>query len=383
MRDLSDGIDSQFLCPFHYYGIGDIQVNYQEIPWRNHKFDPEALINQLATQARARHVLSKWRERHQSRTLAFCVSRRHADFMADYFNRHEVSAVSVHSESNVRRNEALAQLTNGEVSVVFSVDLFNEGVDLPAIDTVMMLRPTESKILFQQQLGRGLRFSPLTDKTHLVIIDFIGNHISFFKKAEALFEVASNNSARREFIEQVEAGDLLLPDGCFVNYDVKAIDFYRELIRTRIDSQLEIYRGLKESLDRRPTLSEFYMGGGAVTTVRNAHDQWLAFVMSEGDLNKEELEMFDRYKDFFREVEVTPMTKSFKMILLQAFLELDGFSQKINLSNLARTSFEVLQRKRQLLPEVPVQFQEHPLFPRLWRRPCRILYCRLLFRGKG
>ena len=103
-----------------------------------------------------------------------------------------------------------------------------------------------------------------------------------------LFEVASNNSARREFIEQVEAGNLLLPDGCFVNYDVTAIDFLRELISTRIDSQLEIYRGLKESLDRRPSLSEFYMGGGAVTTVRNAHDQWLAFVMSEGDLNKQE-----------------------------------------------------------------------------------------------
>ena len=356
-RDLADGIDSELLCPFHYYGIGDDQVNYQEIPWRNYKFDPEALVNQLATQARARHVLTKWRELHQSRTLAFCVSRRHADFMADYFNRHDVPAVSVHSESEVRRNEALAQLTSGEVSVVFSVDLFNEGIDLPAIDTVMMLRPTESKILFQQQLGRGLRFSPQTDKTHLVIIDFIGNHISFFKKAEALFEVASNNSARREFIEQVEAGNLLLPDGCFVNYDVKAIDFLREVISTRIDSQLEIYRGLKDSLDRRPTLSEFYMGGGAITTIRNAHEQWLAFVMSEGDLNKEEHEVFGRYKDFFREVEVTPMTKSFKMVLLQAFLEFNGFSRNINLSVLAKSSFEVLQRKRQLLPEVPEQFQ--------------------------
>lgn len=249
-RDLADGIESNLLCPFHYYGIGDEQVNYQEIPWRNYKFDHDALVNQLATNARARHVLNKWRDLHQSRTLAFCISKKHADFMSEYFNRHDVSAVSVHSESEVRRNEALEKLTKGELSVIFSVDLFNEGVDVPSIDTVMMLRPTESKILFQQQLGRGLRNSTDTEKTHLVIIDFIGNHISFFKKAEALFQISSNNNARRGFIDQIEDSTLLLPKGCFVNYDVTAIDFMRALISTRIDTQLEIYRGLKDSLDQ-------------------------------------------------------------------------------------------------------------------------------------
>ena len=145
-QGLTDGIDKGLLSPFHYYGIGDESVNYQEIPWRNNRFDPEALVNQLATQARARHVLAKWRELHQSRTLAFCVSRRHADFMADYFNYNNVPAVSVHSQSAVRRNEALDRLSEGDIAAVFSVDLFNEGVDVPSIDTVMMLRPTESKI---------------------------------------------------------------------------------------------------------------------------------------------------------------------------------------------------------------------------------------------
>jgi superfamily II DNA or RNA helicase/SOS-response transcriptional repressor LexA len=359
-RDLVDGINTKILCPFHYYGIGDKHVDYQEVPWRNHKFDHDALVNQLATQARARHILGKWRELHQSRTLAFCVSRKHADFMADYFNRHKVSAVSVHSESDVRRNDALEQLTRGEVSVVFSVDLFNEGVDVPAIDTVLLLRPTESKILFQQQLGRGLRFSPETDKSHVVIIDFIGNHISFFRKPEALFQILAHNDARRDFIDQIESGDLMLPKGCFVNYDIEAIDFMRALISTRIDTQLEIYRGLKESLDRRPTLSEFYMGGGAVTTIRNEHAQWFALILSEGDLEPIEQEVFGLYKDFFREVEVTQMTKSFKMILLQAFLDLDGLAKKIELSELAVASFDVLQRKRQLITEVPEQFQNTP-----------------------
>lgn len=360
-QGLPDGIDKQLLCPFHYYGIADEHVNYQEIPWRNNRFDPEALVNQLATQARARHALTKWRELHQSRTLAFCVSLRHSDFMAEYFTRHDVPAVSVHSESAVRRNEALEQLTKGQISVIFSVDLFNEGVDVPAIDTVMMLRPTESKILFQQQLGRGLRFSPDTDKTHLVVIDFIGNHISFFKKAEALFQLASNNSARREFIDQVVEENLMLPKGCFVNYDLKAIDFLRALVSTRIDAQLEVYRGLHDSLDRRPTLSEFYMAGGAVTTVRTEHDQWLGLVVSEGDLDSTEQEVFNRYQDFLREVEVTQMTKSFKMILLQAFIELDGFSKRLKLTDLANTSFDILRRKRRLIPDLPEQYRDMEL----------------------
>lgn len=356
-RDLVDGIESDLLCPFHYYGIGDEQVNYQEIPWRSHKFDHEVLVNQLATHARARHVLSKWRDLQQSRTLAFCASKRHADFMSDYFNRHDISAVSVHSESDVRRNEALDKLTDGKISVIFSVDLFNEGVDLPSIDTVMMLRPTESKILFQQQLGRGLRLSPETDKKQLVIIDFIGNHISFFKKAEALFKIGSNNNARRGFIEKISDDSLELPDGCFVNYDLTAIDFMRELVSTRIDAQLEIYRGLKDSLDRRPTLSEYFMGGGAVTTVRNEHDQWLGLVYSESDLPEEEQTVFEKYSNFFKEIEVTQMTKSFKMILLQAFLELDGFSNGVDVRELAKVSFNVLQRKRKLIVDLPDELQ--------------------------
>lgn len=355
-RDLFDGVNNKLLSPFHYHGIADEQVNYKELPWRNGKFDPEALVNQLATQARARHVFSKWNELKQKRTLAFCVSRHHADFMTDYFNNKGIKSVSVHSESKVRRNEALKQLSENKIDVLFSVDLFNEGVDIPSVDTILMLRPTESKILFLQQLGRGLRLSSETGKSYLVVVDFIGNHISFFKKPEALFNIEPNNASRREFIKQVEDGDLLLPDECFVNYDVKSIDFMRELIHTRIDSQIEIYRGLKESLNRRPSLSEFFMGGGSVSTIRNEHEQWLNLVLVEGDLSELEEDVFSEYNFLFKEIEVTQMTKSFKIILLEAFLELDGFIKGINLRDLAERSFEILQRRRQLLGDLPESF---------------------------
>lgn len=171
---LFDGIGQELLAPFHYYGIWDEEVDYREIPWRNGKFDPEQLSNKLATLARARHALKEWRERAQRRTIAFCVSIRHADFMAEQFRRAGVEAAAVYSGSALGRAEALTRLREAQLQVIFSVDLFNEGVDLPSVDTVMMLRPTESKILFLQQLGRGLRRSD--SKSHLVVLDFIGNH---------------------------------------------------------------------------------------------------------------------------------------------------------------------------------------------------------------
>lgn len=148
--NLFAGIEAKLLSPFHYFGILDESVDYTEIPWRNGRFDPETLSIKLATSARARHVLKEWTERAQQRTLAFCVSTRHADFMAAQFNQAGIASAAVYAGSSLGRAEALDGLKGGKWRVIFSVDLFNEGVDLPEIDTVMMLRPTEAKILFLQ-----------------------------------------------------------------------------------------------------------------------------------------------------------------------------------------------------------------------------------------
>ncbi|MGM0418973.1 MAG: DEAD/DEAH box helicase family protein, partial [Thermodesulfobacteriota bacterium] len=181
-----EGINRNFLVPFHYYGIYDKYVDYQEIPWRNGKFDPHALDNAFATKKRAIHIFENWNKYKQSCSLGFCVSTKHADFMADFFISKGAKAAAVHSSSKLKRNEALTKLQNNEIDILFTVDLFNEGVDVPVIDTILMLRPTESKILFLQQLGRGLRKSDSTGKKHLVIVDFIGNHKSFLNKPSAI-----------------------------------------------------------------------------------------------------------------------------------------------------------------------------------------------------
>ncbi len=353
-KDLYDGIWANLLCPFHYFGVADT-VNYQEISWRNGKFDENQLVNQLATVARAQHNLKQWKKYQQVRTLAFCVSIKHADFMAKYFNRHGIKAVSVHSNSSIPRNEALSLLKIGEIQIIFSVDLFNEGVDLPVIDTVLMLRPTESKIIFLQQLGRGLRTSP--DKEKLVVLDFIGNHVSFFRKPEALFRIGITNKERKDFIEHLKNKTLELPPGCFVNYDLKSIDFMQELVGTRVDQQLAIYRGLKESYGRRPSLAEFYRAGGGVDTVRKEHGSWLTFVDDEKDLSNEERQCLLDFREFFSELETTHLTKSFKLVLLEALLEMEGFDLPPNTKELALKCFEILQRRRVLLVDLPTEYK--------------------------
>lgn len=354
---LFDGIESEILCPFKYQGIADI-VDYTEISWRNGKFDPEQLENKLATISRANHNLKHWKIHSLSRTLAFCVSTKHADFMANYFSKHGISAVSVHSKSKIPRNVALSELRAGNIEIIFSVDLFNEGVDLPSIDTVMMLRPTDSKIVFLQQLGRGLRKSTNTQKEYLVILDFIGNHISFFRKVDALIKFGVTNESRKKFISDVKAERLTLPKGCFVNIELSAINILQQLILTNINKQVDIYIGLRESFGRRPTLSEFYHAGGAVDTIRKEHGSWFVFVERQQDLVKEEVNILRAFNSFLSEVEITALTKSFKLVLLEAFLELDGLHQPVELKTLALRSLEVLKRHRPLLQDLPDNFYQ-------------------------
>lgn len=355
-RDLFDGIEGGILCPFHYYGIADKSVNYQAIPWRSGRFDPTQLSNKLATKARAEHVINEWRKQKQKRTLAFCVSQKHSDFMADYFKKKGISAVSVHSDSDTRRNEALSYLRKGQIDIIFSVDLFNEGIDLKAIDTVLMLRPTESKILFLQQLGRGLR--TCDNKDHLVVQDFIGNHKSFFRKPEALFGIGVTNKERKDFLKKVKSGRLNLPDGCFINVDLEAINFMEEFVKNRIDSQVELYQDLQESHGSRPSIAEFYQAGGKIQTVRQEYGQWFSMVESQNDLNQDEINCLSSNFDFFAEIEKTPMTKSYKMILLKAMLELDGFLKPTTTEIIARKSFEIIKRHRPLQYDLPEEFKD-------------------------
>ncbi|AZG73206.1 DEAD/DEAH box helicase family protein [Shewanella livingstonensis] len=336
-RNIIDGIESGILVPFHYQGINDTTVDYQELPWRNGKFDPKALENQFATEKRAKHVFSHWQTHKQQRTLAFCVSKAHADFMARWFSARGIKAVSVHSDSEVRRGEALSWLALGKIEVIFSVDLFNEGTDLPSIDTILILRPTESKILFLQQLGRGLRTSPETNKTFVSVIDFIGNHISFLNRPMALLQI--NNA--EETLTQLKAPKIH-PD-CVINIDPELINFWQQL-KLDYTKAYQQYQLLNDDLGHRPTATEFYHSGFNWSKLTKQHDSWFDLVISQQDDNPQ-LQALTPYLAFLsRGVEKATMSKCFKAILLEAFIELNGLNHPPTIEAVCSKSWQVFKR---------------------------------------
>jgi superfamily II DNA or RNA helicase len=231
-----DAIDQQYLVPFSYYGVHD-GTDLSEVPWRRGKgYDPTALENVLtADNAWARRVIEEFRRKTgdplNTKTLGFCVSIGHARFMADQFRAAGIPAVAVWGDSSHdERNGALRDLAAGRVNVVFSVDLFNEGVDVPTADTLLLLRPTESPTLFLQQLGRGLRRAK--NKALCTVLDFIANHrreFRFDRRLRALL-----GGTRRQVEQQVERGFPFLPSGCHMELDRVARDVVLRSIKQAI-----------------------------------------------------------------------------------------------------------------------------------------------------
>lgn len=255
-------IERQYLVPFDYYGVHD-GTDLSTLSWTRGAYATGELEAQyLRNTRRANLVLSQfceiygdWRE---ARCLGFCVSIAHAQFMADLFNAAGVPAAAITSDSRPEeRAGATARLRNREVNVLFTVDLFNEGVDIPEIDCVLFLRPTESSTVFLQQLGRGLRLD--TGKTYCRVLDFIGNQrreFRFDQRFTALF-----GGTRQQTIRELETGITRLPGNCYFRLDKEA----RRIILDNLKTQLQASRArmvaelrlLAGQLQRRPSLAEY------------------------------------------------------------------------------------------------------------------------------
>jgi superfamily II DNA or RNA helicase/HKD family nuclease len=232
---LPDAINRKLLCPFQYFGVTD-QVDYSGLRWQRGGYAVEDLDNILTgNDVRARLVIEKVREIlldvAQARGLGFCVSIRHAEYMARVFNESGIRAValSANSPHDVRR-QVQQQLVAREVNFIFVVDLYNEGVDIPEVDTLLLLRPSESLTIFLQQLGRGLRLHK--EKDCLTILDFIGQaHVSY--NFESRFRALLSDPARR-VDDEIENGFSHLPAGCVLQLERIARDYVLENIRQAV-----------------------------------------------------------------------------------------------------------------------------------------------------
>ena len=261
------------------------------------------------------------------RSLGFCCSREHAEEMAKDFSMRGIRAAAVYSgeqgEYALERSSAIQQLNEGKIRVIFSVDMFNEGVDIASLDMVMFLRPTESPVVFLQQLGRGLR--TFRGKQYLTVLDFIGN---YEKAGRVRFYLAGQTSSAGRTTYMPAADEY--PDDCLVDFDMRLIDLFEKMERKhqRIQDLLrdEYYR-VKDLLEHRPTRLELftYMDADLYQMVIkraniNPFKRYLEYLHGLNELTPDETAIYQSIgREFIGLIETTNMSRVYKMPVLMAF----------------------------------------------------------------
>ncbi len=362
--DLGRGIAAGHLCPFHYHGVPDL-VDYENIPWRSHRFDEQQLSEAVETTQRAQNALEQWHKHAGpgSRTIGFCVSQRHADFMRQYFRNSGLRAASVHSNQPTSdpRAESLDKLERGEIDIIFAVDMFNEGLDIKNVDAVLMLRPTESRTLWLQQIGRGLR--KCEGKQRLQIIDYIGNHRVFLQKPAALLGALGidiANPAEIPYVLRKGSFDDALPPGCAVTYELQTIEILEKLFpATRsLDAMAEWYRGFVENNGCRPTALQALRARRNPRATVRTHGSWLAFVESECGLDQAARRARSRNATFLHELETTRLSSGDEMFLLEALLSSRAIPGSVRLDDLAACFVRLCKRSGQRRSEVSINLDD-------------------------
>lgn len=233
---LPEAIDRKLLCPFQYFGVTDT-VDLDKLKWAAGGYDKTELskvytISRGIANRRADHVVTSLlkyvTDIDDVKGLGFCVSIEHAQFMSDYFNSHGIPAIFLTGKSpDEERMSAKDRLVSGDIRFIFVVDIYNEGVDIPEVNTVLFLRPTESLTVFLQQLGRGLRLSE--DKECLTVLDFIGQANKKYNFEDKFAALLSNTT--RSVTREIKDGFISLPKGCYVQLEKKAAKIILDNIR--------------------------------------------------------------------------------------------------------------------------------------------------------
>ena len=233
---LPEAIDRKLLCPFQYFGVTD-NIDLDNLKWAAGGYDKDELsriytLSGMMANRRADFVVSSLLKYVTDidvvKGLGFCVSIEHAEFMSNYFNVHGIPSMFLTGHSpDEERKEAKSRLVRGEVRFIFVVDIYNEGVDIPEVNTVLFLRPTESLTVFLQQLGRGLRLSE--EKECLTVLDFISQANKKYNFEDKFASLLSNTT--RGVTREIKDGFISLPKGCYIQLEKKAARYILDNIR--------------------------------------------------------------------------------------------------------------------------------------------------------
>ena len=324
---LGEAINKGMLVSFRYYGIYD-DTDYSKLHVVKGHYTEKELNETYLGNVHRHELICKYYNKYGSkRALGFCSTREHAEEMAMEFSKRGIPSAAVYSGAPgayaEERNAAIEKLKSGAIRVIFSVDMFNEGVDIPSVDMVLFLRPTESPVVFLQQLGRGLRRS--AGKEYLTVLDFIGN----YEKAGNVRRFLTGNvgSAAMSYRPSDREG---IPDDCLIDFDMRLIDLFAEMdkrqLRIRDQIQAEYFR-VKEKLGRRPSRMDLftYMDDDVYQlamshTKDNIFRDYLGFLHALGETTEMENELLQGIaKEFLNVLETMSMTKVYKMPVLMAF----------------------------------------------------------------
>ena len=325
---LKEAINKGVLVPFHYYGIYD-ETDYSSLHLVKGRYDEKELNETYIGNVKRYDLIYKYYMKYRSkRALGFCCSRQHAEEMAKEFCKRGINSVAVYSnadgEFSEDRDKAIEKLKNQKIKVIFSVDMFNEGVDIAPLDMVMFLRPTESPIVFLQQLGRGLRTSK--GKEYLNVLDFIGN---YEKAGRAPLLLSGGKTFGDKTTHDYH--DIEYPDDCIVDFDMRLIDLFKELDKKSLSVKERIkqeYYRVKDLLEGKvPSRMELftYMDDDVYQycikhAKENPFRRYMEFLNEMQELSTEEEVVYSGIgREFLSIIETTDMQKVYKMPVLYSF----------------------------------------------------------------
>ena len=253
---LCEAINRQLLCPFHYFGVKD-DVDLSELTWSRGGYDSRELENLYTADTKRVDLIIRAMKRYGDALnkmvgLGFCVSVKHAHFMADMFNRYGIESIALDgTTTDSIRGDARKKLAIGTIQFIFTVDLFNEGIDIPNINTVLLLRPTESVTVFLQQIGRGLRLAD--GKDCLTVLDFIGqSHVkfSFEERYTALL-----GRTKQPLEKEIEQGFPNIPRACYLYLEEKAQSVILKNIHDSLLNQSKLIKRIQSFDDKEQPLT--------------------------------------------------------------------------------------------------------------------------------
>ncbi|MCT7577678.1 DEAD/DEAH box helicase [Aliarcobacter butzleri] len=333
---LNDALEHNLIVPFHYYGISDIQsIDYENIDLR--KID--LLAKLLSVNKRVDFIIDKMNfysnSGNKRKVLGFCVSKEHCNFMANEFNKKGINSITLTSDDSIsKREESIKKLENenDSLEVIFTVDIFNEGIDIPSINMVLFLRPTNSPIVFVQQLGRGLR--KYKNKEFLTVLDFIGNHKKAYLIALAL---VGNKMIDKESIKLSIENNFADFKNAFICMDEISKSRILEQINKENFNQLrylkEQYFEVKNILGKVPTLLDFLQFEDVINPLKfidesKSYIEFLAKV--EENKKLKELILDENFIKAIRFIEnELPIKRVYEFVILKYLLNNDFCDENI------------------------------------------------------